>query len=414
MFSESIGSSCESSGVCPFAGLVVVAIAREELPAVLRHESDRADQEVHLSRADPERDRHPREARTVHLVLLEQQLLEADIVMGVDPEQQLREGPRAHAAASGLHPEQIVEQRGHEVEVQEPVSAANEEGEDGQVAARLFVVGGAGAAQHGEVGDGGQSGVEGLRQPQLLRLDPGGPHGLLHIHREAHLHVPQQLRGACLLALLQVGQVPVVAFRDVEHRAAARRGGGVFQGRQQRLLRHQHPGAARAAEEFVPREEERVLVCEGSEGVAGQHGVHVHLHIGGRRGVVEHRIGPVAMQQDGHLVHVREDARHVAAGREGPHLDRPGLVALQLAQEVRQAHPGHAAVRHDHHLGGGLSPWQQVGMVLVGGHKHHWPQILITALNKTEEFNQLIHGCCRPITNKQNDVVLSLRIDSLS
>ena len=90
----------------------------------------------------------------------------------------------------------------------------------------------------------------------------------------------------------------------------------------------------------------------------------------GRREVPE-RERAVAVQQVGDRARVRDDARHVAGGRERADLERARLVRRELQLELGEVDVAVGVLADHDHVGDRLAPRQLVGVVLERPDEHH-------------------------------------------
>mmetsp|Transcript_23607 Transcript_23607/g.58530 ORF Transcript_23607/g.58530 Transcript_23607/m.58530 type:complete len:355 (+) Transcript_23607:198-1262(+) len=197
---------------------------------------------------------------------------------------------------------------------------------------------------------------------------------MLHLKREPGPDAPQNVLRPALLALVSVGDVPLVGPGDKEHRASARFRGNVVD--KQCALCHQHPGRPRPPGKFVGRDEDGVLVYEWVQRAVRQkaHGVHVHVQVRRGGGVIPEGERTSAVQLLGDAVHVGHHARHVGCRREGANDERVrGIRAQGLAQRTA-VHTAVRALGEVHHLSRRLAPGQNIGVVLVRSQEDHGPR----------------------------------------
>ena len=218
--------------------------------------------------------------------------------------------PGARAAAAGLDPEQVVEQRDHEVVVQVAALVADDERDDRQP---LRV----GAAEDLDRGVGRPARHRPPDEVVLALADGLDADGVLELEHEARPDRLDDRRRAALLAVLDVGQVDVLERVHVLDRAAAGHARDAVL--EQVPAGDEHARRPRPADELVGADEHRVLV---GERVVGR--VHLDPHVRRRGREVEERERAVLVEQPRDRVRVRGDAGHVRGGRERPDLRAAG------------------------------------------------------------------------------------------
>ncbi len=333
-----------------------MSLARHELDS-LQHVGERrlADEVVEV---------HPHPAGLDAFAAGVDRRVEALAARQVDAQQPVPVGAGAGAAAPRLDAEEIVEQGHDEVVVQQPFVAADDERHDRQPR-RLQV------PQHVQVGVRRPGGDGAFDVGALELLDVRRADRLLQAEHEPGADRLDDRRRAALLAVGGIGQVGVAGGADVRHRAAARHRGDRV--RQQAALDHQHAGGARPADELVRRDEHRVL--RRLAPLVRPAGIHLDAHVGRRRREVPEGQRPVGVQQPRNGGRVRDDARHVAGGREAADPQRTSRVPRQLAGQMLPIDAAVLVLGDGHDVGDGLAPGQLVRVVLVGADEDDRPLV---------------------------------------
>ena len=200
------------------------------------------------------------------------------------------------------------------------------------------------------------------QQLLLVGLDRLDADGLLELEDQPGADRLDDGGRAALLAVGRVVEVAVLGRVDVHHRAAA--GHDRHPVGHQLAAHDQHPGRAGTADELVRADEDRVL-----DRAAGA--VHLDVDVGRARGEVPEAQRTVLVEQVGHALGVGDDAGDVGGRGEGPDLERPVGVGLELLAEVVERDPAVGVLVDRHDVGDGLAPRDLVGVVLEGADEHH-------------------------------------------
>ena len=316
------------------------------------------------------------QATAQHLRLVGGRRLEVEVDQAVDV------GPGAEAAAARLNPEEVVEQRYHEVGMEHAYGpsrarVADPEGHDRHPRQR-------GVAEEQQPGA-LEPGAQGALQVACLQLlDHAGSDLLLEPEGEAGADRLDDRRRPAFLAHHGVGMVGLVLGRDVDDRAAAGDRGEVVG--EEVALGDEDAGRAGAARQLVRREAHRVLVGELAL-LDVRNRVHLDWKMGRGRRIVPAGERAVAVEQDGDCVDVRDDAGHVRRCREGPDLERPGGVALELRPQVIEVEPALRVLADDDDLRRRLSPQQLVRVVLERAQEDERPLARVEPEDSREQVD---------------------------
>ncbi len=353
-----------AGAVTPQPGPGVEAVVGQQPPALGRDEVHRVDDVVDHRRTHEVVEVDPHPAGLDPLAAGGDLLLELVRALDVDAEQPVAVRPRARAAAAGLDPEQVVEQRDHEVVVQVAATGpAYDEGHDRQPLG--FEV--AEDLQAGVGAPGANGAAEELR---LVRPDHLGPDRRLELEDQPGPDGLHNRRRTALLPVLRVGEVAVLGLVDVGDRPAARNDrdpvGEKFP------AGDENARGSRSTDELVWRQEDGVLV-----GVRMLGAVRVHRDVDVRRGggEVPERQRAVAVQGVGDPAGVRHDAGDVGCGGEGADLQRAVGVRRELGFQGVDVDQAVGVLRDDDDVGDRLPPGQLVGVVLERPDEHHRPAI---------------------------------------
>lgn len=146
------------------------------------------------------------------------------------------------------------------------------------------------------------------RQQRLLgRLDQRRPDSLLELEDQPGADGPDNVRSAALLASDRIRQVAVLTRVHERDRAAP--GNSWHPVGDQITTYREHSGSAGPTDEFVRREENRVLMGATRCGDGD-------VHVRGSCGEVPEGQGSVGVQQPGHAPGVGDDPGHVARRRK--------------------------------------------------------------------------------------------------
>ncbi len=201
-----------------------------------------------------------------------------------------------------------------------------------------------------------------------MSADHVDPDGLLELEDEPGPDRFDDRGSAALLALRRVGEVAMLGRVHVRNRAAAGDVGNAVA--QQVAPNDQHARRARAADELVRAEEDRVLVRERI-GAA----VHVDVDVGRGGGEVPERQRAVPVQQGRDRVGVADDSGDVARRGERADLHRAIVVADEFRFQRRRVDVAVGVLRDDHDVGDRLAPRQLVGVVLERSDEHDRPLV---------------------------------------
>ena len=201
-----------------------------------------------------------------------------------------------------------------------------------------------------------------LPLPDRTRAD-----GVLELEDKPRTNGFQDRRRATFLAVLRIREVDVLARVDVRHGAAARNRGHAIG--EQVAAGGQDPGRARAPDELVGADEDRVLVIQLGV-VAGAVRGELDVHVRSRRPEVPERAGAEAVEQDRDRARVADDPGDVRRRREAADLQPAPGMASKLPFERREVDPSVGILGNRHQIGDGFAPRQLVGVVLVRPDEH--------------------------------------------
>ena len=272
--------------------------------------------------------------------------------LDVDAEKSVAVGTGARASSPALDPEEVVEQRHHEVVVEAALAVADHEGDDREpIGVRV--------AENLDVRI-GRPRFDGSADERLLPLPDGiDSNAFLEGEDEPRPDGPDDARCTALLAMLDVVQVAVGVGVDVGDGAAPGDGGHPIG--EQLSPGHEQPGGAGSTDHLVGADERRVLVGQRIGRIDRGHG---DSDVRGGRGCVPERKRPVAVQQRGHRRGVGRDAGHVGGCGERPDLERPIGVGSQRLLQCGEIDVAVRILGDNDHVGDRLTPGELVAVVL--------------------------------------------------
>ena len=106
---------------------------------------------------------------------------------------------------------------------------------------------------------------------------------------------------------------------------------------------------------------------------------------------VEAGQGPILVQQLSHCQRVFSDAGHIGARGEGPDLERPVFVFLQLPGKLLEVCPPVLVLSDCHDGGYRLSPPQFVGVVLKRPMEYHRTDLV------GDVVNEIVRSACNSV-----------------